>query len=150
MKSVVLSSVFALVTLFSVSTAIAQRPHVQSPFTSSINQDGQLVVCYDIAGLGNASQVPATLTFDAVVTTLCYNRGNEDQPVPGQTKTNRNVQIPFFVAVTNGRARNCYTTNYNPTCGSCPNGFGRSECTTTFSNIRFTIGGRTFNVPNPQ
>jgi hypothetical protein len=100
MKSI-LSSVFALVALFSVSTTVAQKanPKISNPDKDDVRiscsySGGSYTICVDyarITGLGNASSVEASLTAVAKADVYCYSRGQQKKEdakfIPGQSTT---------------------------------------------------------------
>jgi hypothetical protein len=157
MKTVLLSFVGLLMTVLSVNTASAQNPHLMSPISTSVTADGKLEVCFDIAGLGNMTQVDVVVKYTATVNTLCYNPGSSEGPVPGQSKTYPNVSETFEVEVSNGRTGyKCVTSTQKFAAGKCPNPKWTPETTVMFSDVTVTVptaNGRktvTFTAPNPQ
>jgi hypothetical protein len=136
---IILSSVIALVALFSANTAQSQ---VLKSLTTT-DQGNTLEVCFDVAGLGNVTQTKLVVNFTSVSTTECTNKGGN--VAPGQTKTVSGSQ-EFMVAVRNGRAVDCVVTT-EPTPGKCPGGFSGGTVTdVTFSNASISIGGKTFTA----
>src|SRR5688500_17159489 len=109
MKHTNLSSIITFIALFIVSTATAQNPRLKSPLRPTDN--GQtLIICYDISGLGNVSQVTMTLTYDATVFGECFNPGNREESVPAHNRVVSDVGQDFAVPVHNGRAVGCFET----------------------------------------
>jgi hypothetical protein len=150
MKSIILSSLIALVALFTVSSATAQSPKLRAPL--QVNTDNNILeVCFDISGLGNVSEVTILLDATATVTTQCRNRGGN--VAPGQTTTQQIPTVSRTFPVSNGRAQGCIDTReVEFTPGSCPPGFGDgAEITSvTFSDATLTVVGRkntVFRVP---
>jgi hypothetical protein len=151
MKTKVFTFALALIALFSFGNAYAQNPNLKSPLTSSVNKDNQLVVCYDISGLGKVSSVLIELKYDVEVNSECFNRGQKEGSVPGQSQSLTEQITVKSVPVRNGRAAGCITTTNTYAAGSCPSGFRSSAVTSvSYSNITFSILGETFNVPDPQ
>jgi hypothetical protein len=149
MKAKILSFAIAFITLLSFDTAYAQHPNLRSPLTSS-EQGLQLKVYYDISGLGNVSSVFIELKYDVEVTTECFNRGQQDKAVPGQSGFFSDTKSTFEVPVKNGRAKGFITTQNQYPTGSCPAGFRSSAVVdATYSNITLKVLGSTFDVPNP-
>jgi hypothetical protein len=150
MKVKFYSFLIALIALFAFNNAYAQNPNLRSPLTSSITQDNQLQVCYDISGLGNVSSVLIELTYDVEVQSECFNRGNREGSVPGQSQFFEDQITTRRVPVRNGRAIGCITTTNTYPAGTCPSGFRSSAVTSvSYSNITLEVLGETFEVPNP-
>ncbi|MFD3000956.1 hypothetical protein ACFS7Z_11325 [Pontibacter toksunensis] len=148
MKARFLSFAIALLVLFNFTDAFAQNPNLRSPLTSSVTNDQQLQVCYDISGLGNVESVLIIVNYDLTVNTFCYNRGQKSGPVPGLTQHYEDQSFTQAVPVRNGRARGCITTEENIQAGSCPPGMARSETSVSYSNITLSIYDETFAVPD--
>jgi hypothetical protein len=147
MKHIFLNTVVALIALFSVSSAMAQKAH--GPITSTDNGK-TITVCYDISGLGNISEVQITLSYSATVFGECFNPGNKDESVPAHNNVIPRSGETFTAPVHNGRANACFTSTTVFTAGSCPNPNWTSVVTdVAFSNITLTVLGKTFNVQNP-
>src|ERR1051325_9943742 len=142
MKHITLNSVIALIALFSVNSAIAQKAH--GPITG-VDQGQTIRVCYDISGLGNVSDVDIRLAYTATVFGTCTNPG-------GSVVEPHNTVIPsagetFTVPVTNGRAVGCFNSTTVFTGGTCPNPNWTSAVTdVSFSNVTLTVLKKTFNV----
>ena len=136
---ILISSVLALVALFSVSTA--QARNLKS--LTVTDQGNTLKVCYDVAGLGNVSETDITISYKATVTTECVNNGGN--VAPGQTKTFTGSET-FTAPVRNGRTRGCFTTT-EPQPGSCPPGFAGGRVSgVTFENVTLTVQGKQFTA----
>jgi hypothetical protein len=62
MKHITLNTVITFIALFIVSAATAQNPKLKSPLV--VHDLGtSFEICFDISGLGNASQVDMVLTY---------------------------------------------------------------------------------------
>src|SRR5687768_613253 len=59
-----LRAIIAIIALFSVNNAVAQKAH--GPITG-VDQGQTIRVCYDISGLGNVSNVDIRLAYTATV-----------------------------------------------------------------------------------
>jgi hypothetical protein len=93
MKSI-LSLAFALVALFSVSTAVAQNPHFNNKNSPTVTVtkycDGNssyFIVRAEgtVYGLGTIRRAFAHLDYSYTADFNCYNRGADSGPVPGQS-----------------------------------------------------------------
>jgi hypothetical protein len=143
MKRFFKSIAIAAITMFSVATASAQNAHEMAP-TTATDLGTTLKVCYDIAGLGNVSTTQLTVNYTATITTECTNNGGN--VAPGQTKVQKGSQT-FTVAVNNGRATGCVTTENNFTPGKCPNGNWTGTITdVTFTSASVTVAKKTFTA----
>jgi hypothetical protein len=146
MKKYIQSMAIVIIALLSISTAFAQNPRLKSPLTVQ-DLGTQFRICYDISGLGNVNEVTIQLNYQADVSSVCFNRGRDAGPVPGQDQSFTQNPVSFTAPVHNGRARGCYTTETVFQPGACPNGFDRGEVSdVAFSNITFSILGETFSV----
>jgi len=144
MKRIYLNSIIALIALFSVNSAIAQKAH--GPITG-VDKGKFLTVCYDISGLGNVSDVNITVVYTATVFGECFNPGNKDESVPAHNNVVPSAGQTVNVPVTNGRAVGCFDTTTEFTAGSCPNPNWTSVVTdVSFSNVTLTVLKKTFNV----
>jgi hypothetical protein len=148
MKARVSSLLIVLMALFAFNDAFAQSPKLRSPLTSSVDRNQQLVVCYDISGLGNVTEVDITITYDLEVTTYCYNRGQKSDPVPGLTQNYEDQSFTTTVPVRNGRAKGCITSNETIQAGECPPGMARSETFVCYTNVQLKIYDETFSAPD--
>ncbi|WP_157781156.1 hypothetical protein [Hymenobacter sedentarius] len=115
MKTNISSFVLFIIALFNFSVVQAQKanPHFQKkepgtytsgPIQQGNNQDYQVCAHGTVYGLGNVSSVLASIeVVSGNATVYCYNQGNPDHPIPGQTNTNYSSQ-PTPIPVTNGHA----------------------------------------------
>jgi hypothetical protein len=147
MKHFFLNTVVALIALFGVSSAVAQKAH--GPITST-DLGQNLRVCYDISGLGNVTEVSIRLSYTATVFGECFNPGNRDESVPAHNNVIPGAGETFVAPVHNGRATACFNSTTVFQAGTCPNPRWSSVVTdVSFSNITLTVLGKTFNVQNP-
>lgn len=148
MKTKILSLIITFIALLSFNNAYAQNLVEKTP-PYAIDLGDDLSVCIDFAGLGNMSNVNVTVTYTAEVATYCINRGQQKQdedPVPGLTRTFPDQTVPVNFRVHNGRARGCQTIETNFPAGDCPSSNMRSDIDVTFKNVRLTILGHTYNL----
>jgi hypothetical protein len=147
MKHTNLSGVIALIALFIVSTATAQNAKLKKPLT--VNDNGQTVtICYDISGLGNITEVTMRITYDATVTSECFNPGNREESVPPHNKVFPGNSEEFTVPVHNGRAADCYESTKTFPAEKCPSSNWTVVVTdVSFSNVKLTVLGKTFSAP---
>lgn len=131
---------FLLISLFSISGAMAQNLHfIGSP---TITDNGTtLTFCSKLAGLGNNQSVTVKLSATATVTTVCTNPGGN--VAPGQTKTVTVSASGTFTSDKNGSVTFCLTTP-TPEPGSCPNGMWNGTVTdVSFTNQQILVNGKT-------
>lgn len=148
MKNIILSSAIALITLSSVQSATAQKPHFNKKDGSHaeaklIPQGSNTVVelcSYGVVyGLGNETEVDCYLEYEGgSISSTCANPGNNDN-VPGQANNTGRSEV-FTLPVTNGH------TSIDDLCltqsSSCPNGQWTSTVTSaTFARVYIVIAG---------
>ncbi len=94
MKNTILTSVFALIALFSINTVIAQNPHFNknNPPTVTVTKHCSGSSSYfevrahgTVYGLGSLTKAFAHLDYSYTADFNCYNRGASAGPVPGQS-----------------------------------------------------------------
>lgn len=152
MKTRISAFVLLLIALLSYGTTSAQSVNVKSLTATDLGT--QLRVVFDVAGLGNVSSTPATVTFDAVLKTQCVNPSGKNSP-PGQDQELNNFSQTEDVMVRNGRARGTILVpkeGFTVTAAEagCPNSMFTPIVTDAiFSNIVFTIGGESFTIGDP-
>jgi hypothetical protein len=142
MKNLIVSSIIALVALFSFNIAQAQNIHfIGSPTIQDLGT--QLRFCGKLAGLGNNQLVTIVLSSTATTITTCTNPGGN--VAPGQTKTGTVSASGQFQSDKNGTVTFCLTTA-TPTPGRCPNGQWTGTVTdVTFNNTSLTVNGQVVN-----
>jgi hypothetical protein len=126
----------AVVALAFAPTALA-APHFQSA-TSSVDNDGALVVSFDERGLGNLN-IDFTLTADATAVYACINRGGKNpeaankQTVAGQVTTGGSFEAK------NGRIiASLETGPLSAGDFSCPGGQRLVLASVSYTNIVLT------------
>jgi hypothetical protein len=144
MKPALSSFLLFLIALFSYGTASAQSVNVKTISVTDIGT--QLKVVFDVAGLGNVSSTPATVTFDATLKTECQTPSGKNSP-PGQDQTITGATQTEEIPVRNGRARatlfipkeDFTVTNVD---AGCPNDkFTPVVTDAIFTNVVVTVAG---------
>jgi hypothetical protein len=141
---------FTYLALF--STAVSAGPHFQTAPTSSVDNNGALVVTIDEAGLGNT--VPSIdYTLSASVSALfgCFNKGGNHPQAANKETVDTTFTIPHTFPVKNGRVRDSINSG-PPSAGgfSCPSGQTLLLAKVSYTNIVLTdtTNGITANVPD--
>lgn len=133
-------AVFILVTLalaMTVSSAGAVAAKFHSA-TSSVNNNGALVVSFDERGVGNGD-ITYTLTADATSTWACINGGGKHPQAANKETFNDEVTGGGTFAAKNGRV--IASLSAGPLSAgdfSCPNGQRLVLAAVSYSNIVLT------------
>jgi hypothetical protein len=131
-----LAAALSITALAFAAPALA-APHFASA-TSSVNNDGALVVNFDERGLGNAN-VDYTLTADATALYACINRGGKNPSAANKQAFEDEVSGGGSFEVKNGRVVASLTAG--PLLApqfTCPNGQRRVLAAVTYTNIVLT------------
>jgi hypothetical protein len=119
--------------------------------TSSVNNNGALVVSWDEAGLGNEN-VTYTLTADATAIYACINGGGNHPKAANKETTQGQVSTGGSFQAKNGRVQASLTAGplAVPSNFSCPSGQTLALAKVTYSNIVLTdtTNGVSTTVPN--
>jgi hypothetical protein len=121
MRKLGIIAVLSLLVVALAAVPAWAAPHFQRA-TSSVANDGSLVVSFDERGLGNLN-VDYTLTAEGTATFACINRGGKNPEAANkQTQSFPVVQTASF-EVKNGRVVESITAD-EPSAGSfsCPGG----------------------------
>lgn len=142
MKRIIQSIAIAIVTMFSINSAIAQNIHyVEGPVTT--DNGTTLTVCGKIAGLGNNQGVTITVTTTATISTECTNPAGH--VAPGQSRTETLTYSKTFWSDKNGNVSFCLST-LEQAPGLCPNGKWTGRVTdVSFVNTTVTVNGKKIN-----
>jgi hypothetical protein len=119
------------------ATQAFAAPHFASA-TSSVNDDGALVVSFDERGLGNGD-VDYILTADYTATFACINRGGKNPSASNKRTVSGDVATGDTFAAKNGRVRETLTTD-PPSAGdfTCPGGQRLVLADVSYTNIVLT------------
>jgi hypothetical protein len=137
LRSMVVATV-ALVTFMAfTAVALAAAPKFHSA-TSSVNNDGALVVSFDERGLGNEN-VDYTLTSDATALYACINRGGKNPSAANKQAFEGQVSGGGSFEVKNGRVVASLTAGpLQAPEFTCPSGQRRVLAAVTYTNIVLT------------
>lgn len=155
MKSIILSSVIVLIALFSVSTVVAQSPHLVKKGFGGVNVEGTAICTFgEISGLGNLSTFP-NVTFQlfvtATYTVTCFNPANNT--AVGQSRLTADFSSPAITRTIDDNGRASFGTQDDQLCtaditGTCQG----NALTPVVSNIKvvsayISINNDEFRVP---
>src|SRR5215207_9245595 len=134
----ILLTTATLVAIFALAApAFAAAPQFKAA-TSSVNNDGALVVSFDERGLGN-DNVTYTLTADATALYACINRGGKNPEAANKESFEDQVSGGGSFEVKNGRVVASLTAG--PLLApqfTCPSGQNRVLAAVTYTNIVLT------------
>jgi hypothetical protein len=132
----ILLAMVAIVALAFAATAVA-APHFQSA-TSSVNNDGALVVNFDERGLGNLN-VDLTLNADATAVYACINGGNKHPQAANKETVQGQLTAGASFAPKNGRVvASLETGPLSAGDFSCPSGQRLVLASVSYTNIVLT------------
>jgi hypothetical protein len=129
-------SLFALfgVTLWA---AHAQNPHFINASASGPDADGNLLVSFKIAGLGDTVTTTVTATADATAIYACRNRGQKCPNAANKQEVTQPVSASGqFTSGKNGSISNNLTLTPPPATLTCPNGQELVLVAVTYKNVR--------------
>jgi hypothetical protein len=130
-----LIAVFAIC-LFAVTIAWA-APHFATA-TSSVNNDGALVVAFDERGLGNEN-IDYTLTADATALYACINKGGKNPSAANKQSFEGQVSGGGSFEAKNGRVIASLTVGALAAPSfTCPSGQRRVLAEVTYTNVVLT------------
>jgi hypothetical protein len=134
---VTLAAVAAVAALLAFSAVAQAAPHFAAA-SSSVNNDGALVVDFDERGLGNGN-IDYTLTADATATYACINRGGKNPEAANKQTFNAEVSGGGSFEAKNGRVQ--ASLSAGPISAgdfSCPSGQRLVLAAVSYSNIVLT------------
>jgi hypothetical protein len=106
--------------------------------SSSVNDDGALVVNWDEAGLGNGN-IDYTLTADATALYACINNGGHNPKASNKQSFQGSVSSGGSFQSRNGRVRASLTAGpLTEPAFQCPSGQTRVLAQATYTNIVLT------------
>lgn len=129
---------FGLVLSLLASFVLADSPHCQN-CSDSVGDTGQLIVAYDVAGLGGETTAGWTLTATLEGHARCKNGGDNCPSAANKFgPVGQGAQGTF--SVHNGRARGTISLPAGITLG-CPGGQTPTLLDVEWSNIVLTVDG---------
>ena len=137
LRTIVLATVALVVMLAMAAVAWAAAPKFHAA-TSSVNNDGALVVSFDERGLGNEN-VDYTLSADATALYACINGGGKHPQAANKEAFEGQVSGGASFEPKNGRVVADLTAG--PLLApqfTCPNGQRRVLAAVTYTNIVLT------------
>lgn len=136
-RFIAIGALVALASLSAVAVAVAGTGKFHSA-TSSVNNDGALVVNFDERGLGNTN-VNYTLTADATATYACINGGGHNPSAANKRTNAGDVSTGGSFEVKNGRVQASLTAGpISAGTFSCPRGQRLVLASVSYTNIVLT------------
>ena len=137
LRWIVVATVALVTSMAFTAGALAAAPKFHSA-TSSVNNDGALVVSFDERGLGNEN-VDYTLTADATALYACINRGGKNPEAANKQAFEGQVSTGGSFEVKNGRVVASLTAGpLQAPEFTCPPGQRRVLAAVTYTNIVLT------------
>jgi hypothetical protein len=137
LRWIVLATVALVATLAFAAAASAGAPKFHSA-TSSVNNDGALVVSFDERGLGNEN-IDYTLTADATALYACINGGGKHPQAANKESFEGQVSGGGSFEPKNGRVVASLTAGpLQAPQFTCPSGQRRVLAAVTYTNIVLT------------
>lgn len=137
LRWIVVATVALVTSMAFTAGAMAQAPKFHSA-TSSVNNDGALVVSWDERGLGNEN-IDYTLTADATAVYACINRGGKNPAAANKETINDDVSAGGSFEVRNGRVQASLAAGpISAGDFSCPGGQRLVLASVSYTNIVLT------------
>jgi hypothetical protein len=137
LRWMVVATVALVTSMALTAVALAAAPKFHSA-TSSVNNDGALVVSFDERGLGNEN-VDYTLTADATALYACINRGGKNPSAANKQAFEGQVSEGASFEVKNGRVVADMTAGpLQAPEFTCPSGQRRVLAAVSYTNIVLT------------
>ena len=137
LRWIVVATVALVTSMAFTAGALAQAPKFHSA-TSSVNNDGALVVSWDERGLGNEN-IDYTLTADATAVYACINRGGKNPEAANKETINDDVSAGGSFEARNGRVQASLAAGpISAGDFSCPGGQRLVLASVSYTNIVLT------------
>jgi hypothetical protein len=137
LRWIVVATVALVTSMAFTAGALAQAAKFHSA-TSSVNNDGALVVSWDERGLGNEN-IDYTLTADATAVYACINRGGNHPEAANKETVNGDVSASGSFEPRNGRVQASLTAGpISAGDFSCPGGQRLVLASVSYTNIVLT------------
>jgi hypothetical protein len=143
-------TLLTLLALASVTiwVALAQSPHYLKLTSSGPDSDGNIQVCFKIAGLGNtAATADVSVTADASGEYACKNRGQNCPSAANKQQVSGPVTASGTFPIRNGSVTGCLTLEAPDSTLNCPGNMTTELISVTYTNvvIHSAAGDRTVN-----
>jgi hypothetical protein len=137
LRWIVVATVALVTSMAFTAGALAQAAKFHSA-TSSVNNDGALVVSWDERGLGNEN-IDYTLTADATAVYACINRGGNHPEAANKETVNGDVSAGGSFEPRNGRVQASLMAGpISAGAFSCPGGQRLVLASVSYTNIVLT------------
>jgi hypothetical protein len=149
LRMIVAASAALVVMLAMATAAIAQNPHFVNA-RAAVNNDGQLVVSWKEAGLGDNQLINYVASADGTATWVCVNKGGANPSAQNKTTVAGPVSAEgTFSSGKNGQITESLTVDPPPSDISCPNGQALRLAEASYTNVAITdtTNGITETVP---
>lgn len=144
----IVTALCMLLVAVTASVALAASPHFIRSSASGPNNQGNLLVNFKIAGLGDNETITVTASADATAVYACQNNGGKFPADPKKTEVSGPVSASGdFTSGKNGQITGSLTLSPPPTTLECPNGQRRVLVSVSYSNVQVSGGGDTASIP---
>jgi hypothetical protein len=149
LRWMVVATVALVTSMAFTAVALAAAPKFHAA-TSSVNNDGALVVSFDERGLGNEN-VDYTLTADATALFACINRGGKNPSAANKQAFEGQVSEGASFEPKNGRVVADMTAGpLQAPEFTCPSGQRRVLAAVTYTNIVLTDSSNNVSTTVPD
>ena len=144
----IVTALCMLLVAVTASVALAASPHFIRSSASGPNNQGNLLVNFKIAGLGDNQTITVTASADATAVYACQNNGGNFPADPKKTEVSGPVSASgAFTSGKNGQITGSLTLSPPSTTLECPNGQRRVLVSVSYSNVQVSGGGDTASIP---
>jgi hypothetical protein len=135
-KLSILTITIVALSSFMAITVWAASPHFINCSASGVTSDGELNVCFKIAGLGDNQLVTVTASAHADAVYACLNRGQQCPDAANKVHVQSDVSATgTFPSGKNGQVTACLTVDPPPTTLTCPNGQRLVLVSVSYTNV---------------
>ena len=129
-------------------SALAQNAHFIRADAAGPNNQGNLVVNFKIAGLGDNQTITVTASADATALYACQNKGGNFPSDPKKQVVSGPVSASGeFTSGKNGSISDSLTLSPPPSTLTCPGGQRVVLANVSYTNVQVSGGGDTADIP---
>lgn len=144
----IIAALCMLLVTVAASVALAANAHFIRSSASGPNNQGNLLVNFKIAGLGDNETITVTASADATAVYACRNNGGNFPSDPKKTEVSGPVSASGdFTSGKNGQITGSLTLQPPATTLVCPGGQRRVLVSVSYTNVQVSGGGDTASIP---